>query len=59
LLARYTQESARIGAIASEVLVNGSRMKVVNIPSTKMMKKIFSAQIFAAGAEHMPTPNRV
>jgi len=50
LLARYTQEGARVGAIASEVLVNGGRMKVVNTSSTKMMNKIFSAQIFAACA---------
>jgi len=40
LHASYTQDITRIRLGASEVLVNGRTMKVVNIPSTKMMKKV-------------------
>ncbi|SIO63772.1 hypothetical protein SAMN05443247_09956 [Bradyrhizobium erythrophlei] len=37
--ARYTQEATAIPLVSSKALVNGRSMKVVNIRSTKMMKK--------------------
>jgi predicted metalloenzyme YecM len=46
LHARYTQEIAAIGAIASKALVNGRSIEVVNIPSTKMMKEFFASREF-------------
>src|SRR5260370_29255832 len=36
-----------MGAVTSKTLVNGHPNKVVNIPSTKMMKKIFAGAIFS------------
>src|SRR6266403_5618377 len=36
-----------MGAVTSKTLVNGHSNKVVNIPSTKMMKKIFAGAIFS------------
>jgi len=39
---RYRQAIAAIGATGSKTLVNNGSIKVVNIPSTKMMKE-FSA----------------
>jgi hypothetical protein len=38
---RYTQGIAAFARITSKVLVNGDSNKVVNIASTKMMKKVF------------------
>ncbi|MEI9925960.1 MAG: hypothetical protein WDN50_23420 [Bradyrhizobium sp.] len=40
--ARYTQGIAAFARITSKVLVNGDSNKVVNIASTKMMKKVFA-----------------
>jgi hypothetical protein len=40
LPARYTQGIAAFAQITSKVLVNGGSNKVVNIASTKMMKKV-------------------
>jgi hypothetical protein len=40
--AGYTQANAGIYVITSKALVNGHSNKVVNIASTKMMKKVFA-----------------
>jgi hypothetical protein len=41
LHARYSQEIAAFALVTSKTLVNRRSNKVVNIASTKMMKKIF------------------
>jgi hypothetical protein len=40
--ARYTQANAGVRAVTAKALVNGCSNKVVNIASTKLMKKVFS-----------------
>jgi hypothetical protein len=41
---RYTQEFAAFALITSKALVNSRWNKVVNIASTKMMKKVFAVR---------------
>jgi hypothetical protein len=50
LPARYTQGIAAFARITSKVLVNGDSNKVVNIASTKMMKKVFTPSSRHSGA---------
>jgi hypothetical protein len=47
LQAHYTQEIAASAPLTSKVLVNSRWNKVVNIASTKMMKKIFAVHEFS------------
>jgi hypothetical protein len=42
----YTQVSAAFAFAASKLLVNGRSNEVVNIASTKMMKKLFAGSVF-------------
>jgi len=48
--AGYTQANAGVGAITSKTLVNGRWSKVVNIASTKMMKKVFRRTCILRGS---------
>jgi hypothetical protein len=48
--AGYTQADPPAGAITSKALVNGRSNKVVNIASTKLMKKVFRPRHSGFGA---------
>jgi len=58
LQARYTQEFAAFAPITSKALVNSRWNKVVNIASTKMMKKISSSHSKGASATSEPGISR-
>jgi hypothetical protein len=60
LQARYTQEFAAFALITSKALVNSRWNKVVNIASTKMMKKIFAVPRVpqSHGMEHVAERRR-
>jgi hypothetical protein len=44
LQARYTQENLGFAPVTSKTLVNGGSNKLVNIASTKMMKRMLGLQ---------------
>jgi hypothetical protein len=50
LHARYTQGFAELASVTSKALVNKRSNKVVNIASTKMMKKILGERDFSRAA---------
>jgi hypothetical protein len=47
----YTQVSGAFAFAASKLLVNGRSSEVVNIASTKMMKKFFAGSVFLRHCE--------
>jgi hypothetical protein len=47
----YTQVSGAFAFAASKLLVNGRSNEVVNIASTKMMKKFFAGSVFLRHCE--------
>ena len=53
--AGYTQADRGGGAITSKSLVNGGSNKVVNIASTKMMKKVCVALLVKECARAVPS----